>query len=289
MRHGMGVKVGQIDFEVTGHVGHIVLNNPTKRNAVDADMIDSLHAVYDDIAKSREIRAVVISGQGQEAFCTGGYIPSYVHGGIVGEEGTGRRNVLPKPWRIYKPFIAAIEGYCVGGGFALALTCDLRVASSAIRIGASGLKRGVMNASGHTTRLVRLIGISSAIDLLLTSRYIDGDEAYRINLVQRLTEPGEAVPTALALAEALARFSPEAVAATKRIVYDNLDLTWDEALAWEEELTAENYRTPDAMEGYASFLERREAHFGQNNSSEGPEMLGLTRHWPRADAPVWRG
>lgn len=278
--------MGTIDFEVEDFVGHITINNPEKRNAVDAGMIDQLHQIYDVIATSTDVRVAVISGAGGESFCAGGNIPDYVDK-IVGPGGTGRRNVVPKPWRIAVPFIAAIEGYCVGGGFPLALCCDLRVASTTARIGASGLRRGVMNGAGVTTRMVRLVGLSNALESLLTSEYMSAEKAQSIGLVQRVVKPGRALDAAREWATDIAAFSPEAVAATKRVAYDSLDLEWDQALTWEDAVLANNYRSVDAQEGFSSFLERRPAVFGRNQG--GAEALGLTELWPLPDPPAWRG
>ncbi|SHN39658.1 enoyl-CoA hydratase/isomerase family protein [Cryptosporangium aurantiacum] len=277
--------MASVDFQVADHVGHIIINNPEKRNAVTSTMAKQLEAIYDEIDVNRHIRAAVISGAGGESFSAGGYVPDYVET-VVGAEGTGRRTVLPKPWRISTPFIAAIEGYCVGGGFALAVACDLRVASDTVRIGASGLKRGLVNGAGCTTRLVRIVGLGNALESLLTSEYMHADKAYRIGLVQRVVPAGQAVAAALELAAVIAQFSPEGVAATKRIAYDSIDLTWDEALEWEERITEEGYRTPDALEGFSAFAEKRPAVFGRNEG--GPEALGLSAHWPTGDAPQWR-
>jgi enoyl-CoA hydratase/carnithine racemase len=277
--------MASVDFEVRDFVGHITINNPEKRNAVDSVMAGQLAATYDEVERRDDVRVVVISGAGGKSFCAGGNIPDYI-GKVVGTGGSGQRTVLPKPWRLSTPVIAAIEGYAVGGGFPLALTCDLRVAGESAKLGASGLKRGVVNAAGVTTRMVRLVGISNAMEALLTSEYMDAAKAYRIGLVQRVVPDGQAVDAAMEWAATIAEFSPEAVAATKRLAYDGLDLSWDQSLAWEEDVLEENYRTPDAEEGYSAFLERRPPIYGRNHG--GVEALGLSKHWPTPDVPQWR-
>jgi enoyl-CoA hydratase/carnithine racemase len=277
--------MASIDFEVKDFIGQITINNPEKRNAVSTAMAHDLEAIYEDISRRPDVRVVIVTGAGTESFCAGGNIPEYV-AKVVGEEGSGTRTVLPKPWRMPMPFIAAIEGYAVGGGFILALACDLRVASETVSIGPSGLKRGVINGATATTRLVRLVGIGNAMEALLTSEYMNAEKALRLGLVQRIVPRGETVAAAWEWARLIAQFSPDAVAATKRIAYDSIDLSWDQALAWEETVTAESYRTPDALEGYASFAEKREAVFGKNPG--GVEDLGLSKHWPLSDVPKWR-
>jgi enoyl-CoA hydratase/carnithine racemase len=277
--------MGTIDFEVKDFVAHITINNPDKRNAVDSAMAAQLAAAYDEVDRRNDVRVVIISGAGGRSFCAGGNIPDYV-GKIVGSEGTGQRTVLPKPWRMSVPVIGAIEGFAVGGGFILALTCDIRVAGASTKMGPSGLKRGIVNGATCTTRLVRLVGLGNALECLLTSEYMDAAKAHHIGLVQRVVPDGGAVEAAMELALTIAQFSPDAVAATKRIAYDGIDLTWDQSLTWEEAVTEENYRTPDADEGYSSFVERRVPQFGRNEG--GVEALGLSKHWPTADVPAWR-
>lgn len=278
--------MGSVHYECRDHIGRIVLDNPEKRNAVDAGMAARLGEIYEEIIKDDDVRVAIIRGEGDKAFCAGGYIPSYIENNVVGAEGTGQRTVLPKPWRIYKPFIAAIEGYCVGGGFGLALTCDLRVASRSSVLGPSGLKRGIVNGASQTSRLVRMVGLSNALEVLLTSKYMSAEDAHRIGLVQKLVGSGEVVDAAEEWAQTIAGFSPDAVQGTKRLAYDSMDLSWDQTLAWEDAVTIANYKTPDALEGYASFDEGRKAQFGGN--AGGLEALELDSAWPEAQPAVWR-
>jgi enoyl-CoA hydratase/carnithine racemase len=255
--------MGHVLFEVTDGVATVTLDNQAKRNAVDATMSAELAAAYDEIRDRDDIRAAVLTGAGDKAFCSGGFIPGYLDNAVVGAEGSGRRVPLPKPWRIWKPFIAAIRGACVAGGFGLALACDLRVAADDATIGPSGLKRGAIPGGEQTQRLVRLVGLSRALEVLLLSRYIDGVEAHRLGIVHRVVTSDDVLETAYDLARTVAGFPPSAVATTKRLAYEGMDLGWDEAFAWEEELTEQSFRTADAREGFASFVEGRPAEFGK--------------------------
>ncbi|MDT3444676.1 MULTISPECIES: enoyl-CoA hydratase/isomerase family protein [unclassified Pseudofrankia] len=277
--------MGQIDYGVSDHVATIVINNPEKRNAVDPEMSTQLLDAYADVVSNDDVRVLVITGAGDKAFCAGGYIPDYVADSVVGAGATKDRTALHKPWRFYKPVIAAIDGFAVGGGFSLALYCDIRVVSTSSRMGPSGLKRGVANGATQATRLSRLVGVGNAIEILLLSKYVDGAEAHRIGLAQRLTEPGGAMAEAMDIATTIASFSPGAVQATKRLAYDNLDLGWDEALEWEEAVTKRSFHTADALEGFASFDEKRPAVFGQERSLH---TLGLDEFWPGTQTPEWR-
>lgn len=255
--------MGSIGFDVTDGVATVTLDNQAARNAVDATMSEQLARAYAQIETRDDIRVAVLTGAGDRAFSSGGYIPGYLDNAVVGAGATNTRVPLPKPWRIWKPFIAAIRGACVAGGFGLALACDLRVAAQDATIGPSGLKRGAIPGGEQTQRLVRLIGLSRALEVLLLSRYIDGVEAHRLGIVHRVVPATEVLDTAYELAGVLASFPPAAVATTKRLAYEGLDLSWDEAFAWEERLTEESFRTADAREGFAAFIEDRPADFGR--------------------------
>jgi enoyl-CoA hydratase/carnithine racemase len=277
--------MGQIDYTVSDHVATIVLNNPKARNAVDSQMSAQLVEAYDDVVSNDDVRAVIITGEGDRAFCAGASIKGYLSGGVLGEDAENQRKPIPKPWRIYKPIIAAIEGYCVGGGFTLALYCDLRVVTTAATLGASGHKRGVANGATQGTMGTRIVRRADAMELLFLSKYVDGTEAYRVGLAQRLVEPGGALAEAMEMARTIASFSPDAVQGTKRLCYDNHDLTWDQALDWELEVSERSFRTADALEGFTAFAEKREPVFGQEPALH---TLGFEEFWPNADPPQWR-
>lgn len=253
--------MGQVRFEVADHIALVTLDHPEKRNSVDAAMSAQLAEIWQTAATDDDIRVVIVTGEGDKAFCAGGYIPSYVENNVVGDGGSGQRTPLPKPWPLWKPTIAAIRGACVGGGFGLALTCDLRVVAHDARLGPSGLRRGVIQGASQNQRLVRLIGLSRALEILLLSRYIDGDEAYRVGLAQRVEDGPDVLDAAYEWARTLAEFDPWTVSTSKRIAYLGSDLPLEEALAWEEELTVESYKRPAAAEGFGSFVEGRPATF----------------------------
>lgn len=253
--------MGEVRFEQRNAVAMIVLSHPEARNSVTPEMSAELTEAYREVEANDSIRAAVISGHGED-FCTGGHIHSYVAEDVMGPGGTGQRSVLAKPWPAAKPFIAAIEGYCVGGGFGLALACDLRVAATDARIGPSGLRRGMVPGSQQIQRVVREITFSKALEILLLSRYLSGEEAASLDLVQRAVVPGGALAAAEEWAERIASFSPWAVQRTKELAYDHLHEPWDDAFAVEERVTDESARHPDALEGFNAFIERREPVFG---------------------------
>lgn len=258
--------MGAIRFDVEAGVASIVLDNPTKHNAVDAAMRSGLEEAYREVETNDEIRVAVISGAVEgKSFCSGGFIDGYHETNSFGPGGGGPPKI-PRPWPTWKPFIAAIRGYAVGGGFALALTCDLRVVSRNAQIGPSGLRRGAVQGAGQSQRLPRLIGMSKALELLLLSKYVDGVEAERIGLANIVVDDDDVETTALEWANTIASYSPWAVARTKELVYRGFDMELDDAIKWESAVSLEGYRRPEALEGFTAFTEGREARRAEDDS-----------------------
>jgi enoyl-CoA hydratase/carnithine racemase len=248
--------MGRIEFSVSNHVATILLDNPTKHNAVDAPMRAGLEKAYAEVRDNDDIRVAILRGSGDLAFCSGGDIDGYNALGAFGPDGVGPPPI-PRPWPIWKPFIAAIKGYAVGGGFALALACDLRVAGKGATIGPSGLRRGVVQGAQQSQRLTRLIGLSKALELLLLSRYVSGSEAASMGLVQSAVEDMAVFDAAQEWAATIAGYSPWAVSKTKQLAYEGLHLPFDEAFSWEASVAAEGYSRPDAAQAFSAFTERK--------------------------------
>jgi enoyl-CoA hydratase/carnithine racemase len=257
--------MGSIRFEVDDGVATIVLDNPAVHNAVDAPMRQGLEEAYAEVATNDDIRVAVISGAVEgKSFSSGGYIDGYHEVGAFGPDGAGPPPI-PRPWPIWKPFIAAIRGYAVGGGFALALCCDLRVVGRTAQLGPAGLRRGAVQGAGQSQRLPRLVGMSKALELLLLSKYVDGVEAERIGLANAVVDDDQVEQVALDWARTIATYSPWAVARTKELVYRGFDLPVDEALQWESAVALEGYRRPEALDGFTAFTEGR-----KKRGSDGP-------------------
>ncbi len=249
--------MGTVNFEVHSSVAVITLDDPATKNAVDTPMRDSLKAAYDEVERNDAIRVAVVRGA-NATFCTGGSIDNYLKDKAFGPGGVGPA-VLPKPWGLYKPFIAAIRGHAVGGGFGLALACDLRVLGRSAIIGPSGLKRAVLQGAGVSQMLPRLIGVSKALELMLLSRYISADEALAMGLANAVVDDDQVDDRAMEWAAHIAEYDPWPVAQTKRLVYEGLHLPLNEALKWEAQLALEGYQRPEALENYAAFSAARGA------------------------------
>jgi enoyl-CoA hydratase/carnithine racemase len=169
-------------------------------------------------------------------------------------EGAADLPPIPRPKGIWKPFIAAINGYAVGGGFPLALSCDLRVAGKSAVIGSSGLKRGAVQGAQQSQLLPRLIGISKALEILLLSKYVGGEEAAAMGMVQIAVDDSNVMEQAMEWAKIIAGYSPWAVQNTKRLVYEGFNMPLDQAYEWETKVTQEGYKRADAAAGFSEFL-----------------------------------
>lgn len=248
--------MGSIDVEVDDGVAVITLVNPERRNAVDAAMREGLTQAYERIEADDDIRVAIIRGAGDKAFCAGGDIAGYAKSNSFGPQGQGPP-AIPRPTSRHKPFIAAICGYAVGGGFALAVACDLRIVGRSARIGPSGLRRGAIQGAGQSQRLPRLIGASKALELLLLSDYVDAEDAVAMGLANTVVDDDQVFDQAIEWARTIASYSPWAVAQTKQLVWEAFDRPLDEGLGYEAEIALEGYRSPEAQAGFAAFLERK--------------------------------
>jgi enoyl-CoA hydratase len=240
--------------ERRGPVVLITLNRADARNAVNSALAQGLARALEALDADDELRVGVVTGAGK-GFSAGMDLKAFVagdrpHVGDRGFAGITRRCSD-------KPLIAAVEGFAVAGGLEIALSCDLIVAATDARLGIAEVKRGLVAAGGALIRLPKRTAYHAAMELALTGELIDGARAYELGLVNRVTEPGAALDTAVELAEAIAQNAPLALAASKRIVSQAQD--WDEAEAWQrqDQISAPVLTSEDAREGATAFAEKR--------------------------------
>lgn len=246
-----------------GRIALVTLNRPAKRNALNRSLAHALSTTFADLARRRDLRAVVLTGAGEQAFCAGADLterralspddqPRHTH-----EINAAAEAVASLP----VPVIAAVRGYALGGGAELALACDLRVAGEDATFGFPEVRVGIYPGAGGVLRLPALIGPGAARDLLYTGRRIDAATAFRLGLIDRLVPAGETVPAALALAAVIAANAPLAIRALKSALTRTAGLPPDRASEIIMRLRDALDGSRDYAEGLAAFAERRDPDF----------------------------
>ena len=240
--------------EPRGRVLVITINRPEQRNAVNAAVATGIADALDQLDADPDLSIGVITGAGK-GFCSGMDLKAFVSGerpwaGDRGFAGITQRAAV-------KPLIAAVEGFAVAGGLEVALACDLIVAARGARLGIPEVKRSLVAAGGGLLRLPRMLPRNVAMEMALTGDPMAAERGYELGLVNRLAEPGEALTTALELADAVAQNGPLAVAASKRILNESVDWPDSEFFARQGELTEPVMASEDAREGATAFAEKR--------------------------------
>jgi enoyl-CoA hydratase/carnithine racemase len=232
--------VSIVTTEDRGAVRHVVLNRPEKRNAINSEIIAALHAAFDDAARDRDVRCVVVRGEGK-VFSAGIDLGELSGSATEPHRLREFRGGILAAWNLceemLKPTIAQIHGACIGAGLELALACDLRVVAEDTQLGLPETRLGLVPDVGGSSRLPSVVGLGRAKEMIMASRMIDGVEAERIGLANRAVPVGELDSTTAALAEELLGCSPVAVGLAKRL----LDSVAKPALALtlEHEITAQ--------------------------------------------------
>ncbi|MFF7521706.1 crotonase/enoyl-CoA hydratase family protein [Streptomyces pseudovenezuelae] len=232
----------------------ITLNRPEARNAVNAAVAGELSAALDALEADPALRAGVLTGEGG-TFSAGMDLKAALRGESPEIEGRGFGGLTEAAPD--KPLIAAVEGFAMGGGFELALACDLIVAAEDARFGLPEVRRGLIAAGGGAIRLPKRVPHHLAMELLLTGEPVDGRRAGDLGLANRVTAQGQAVPEALRLAERLAENAPLALAAVKRVVRAADGTPDTEAFAFQRGEMRTLMASDDVREGMTAFAERR--------------------------------
>jgi enoyl-CoA hydratase len=241
-------------FEVDDGVAIITINRPEARNAIDRETALEIEAAVERINTDDNIRVAIITGAGGN-FCAGMDLKAFLRGEVVRLPGTGFAGVTQA--KLAKPFIAAIEGYALAGGFEIILACDMAVASEAAKFGLTEVKRGLVANAGGLVRLPRQLPIKIASEMVLTGEIFPASHLAANGLVNRLVAPGEALPAAIAMARVIAANGPMAVAVSRRVLNESSE--WPEAEMFDRQnvLTTPVFQSEDAKEGASAFAEKR--------------------------------
>jgi enoyl-CoA hydratase len=241
--------------ERRGRILLITINRPDQRNAVNAAVAQGIAAALDELDADAGLSVGVLTGAGK-GFCAGMDLKAFVAGERPHVEGRGFAGITQRSAE--KPLIAAVEGFAVAGGLEVALACDLIVAARGARLGVPEVKRSLVAAGGALLRLPRALPRNVANELALTGDPIEAERAHELGLVNRLTEPGNALDAALELAETIAANGPLALAATKRIIRESADWPDSEFFARQAPIYEPVFDSEDAREGATAFAERRD-------------------------------
>lgn len=243
-------------------VAKLVLNNPPL-NLVTLEMTRQLAQALDEIENDDSIRAVVLTGAGEKAFCVGSDIKEFpaVRDRVVEKKLAKENEAFDRLEFLSKPVIAAIEGMAYGGGCEISLACDLRVMAEDAKIGLPEVRLGVVPGSGGLFRLPKLVGPARAMELMYLGKFINAGEAERIGLINEVAPAGETVSRAVEMATKIAAQPKAALTAIKQAVRKSIALSHEEAVRMTLELSEALFRTDDCEEGIEAFFQKREPRF----------------------------
>ncbi|TIL32458.1 MAG: enoyl-CoA hydratase [Mesorhizobium sp.] len=250
-----------IDISTLGDCGVITLNRPEKLNALSFAILGELDAALTEIGRL-PVRALIITGAGEKAFCAGADIDA-LQGRTLVEQKRGAefgQAVFERLSNLPIVSIACINGYAFGGGLELALSCTFRIATTRARMALPEIKLGLIPGYGGTQRLPRLIGEGRATELILSGRTVGAEEAERIGLINRIVE-GDTIKAAIAFAKEFTAHSLVTLQLARSAVARAFDMPINQGLKVEADLSTLAYQTRDAGEGMAAFLEKREPEF----------------------------
>jgi enoyl-CoA hydratase/carnithine racemase len=254
----------KVIYEKRNRIGYVTLNRPDALNALDDEINEELWSVWDDFAKDDSLDVAILTGAGK-AFCSGAdlktFIPKWENANMLDI----RRNVptgigggiTRGQHRIFKPIIAAINGHAIGGGFELALACDIRIASEKAKFGVFEVRYGLHQGDGGIVRLVAIAGLATALELSLTGRELTAEEAYRLQLVNKIVPHENIMATAEQYATMIISNSQQAIRSAKETILDVVGRTLAGALSLE---TINAYSSlgdfSEAREGLAQFYSK---------------------------------
>ncbi|MGA9048626.1 MAG: enoyl-CoA hydratase-related protein [Dehalococcoidia bacterium] len=251
-----------LSFIKEGKIAVITLNRPEALNSFDPEQLDQFNKALYDFNEDENLWVAIVTAAGERAFSVGADIKTT----LPRIQNSSQRGEMPAPaicedMQIWKPIIAAINGACLGGGFEVALACDIRIAAENATFGFPEINLGLIPGWGGTQRLPRAVPLAKAAEMLTSGRPIDANEAYRIGLVNKVVPAADLMAEAKKMAEALLKPAPLAARAAKQSMMQGLNTTLLNGLEIEYQLEKYVTKSEDFKEGRQAFIEKRKADF----------------------------
>lgn len=250
-------------LDIKNRIAYITLNRPDKLNALNWKTMQELHEALSSVQEDQKVAGVILTGAGEKAFAAGADINELAQQTPVSAKEFAKQSqeILRFIEQFPKPVIAAVNGFCLGGGCELAMACHMRIASEKAKFGQPEVSLGIMCGNGGSQRLPRLVGKGRAIELLVTGNMIEGAEAYRIGLANKVVPPEQLIKTCEDILAAVAKKAPIAVKLTLEAVVHGMEMPLEEGVQLEANLFGMCFSTEDMREGTRAFIEKRQANF----------------------------
>lgn len=253
-------------YEKRGHIAYLTMNRPEAMNAMNHEMYEQLSQAWIEVRDDYDVWVAIITGAGEKAFSSGADLKTFVTN-VEQDVGAARLwqtqmdNLLNRGLEVWKPVIAAVNGYCLAGGMTLLMATDIRVCSETATFGVAEVKRGIVPGNGGTQRVIRQLPYPIAMELLLIGDRLDAEAAYRYGLVNKVVPRENLMEAAEEYAQKLSENAPLAVRAIKELAIRGSDLPLRDGLRMEEAMNYILRSTEDAKEGPKAFAEKRKANF----------------------------
>lgn len=252
-----------LKLDVQEKIATLEVNRPKALNALNEGVLKELEKCYEHLEKNTSVRVVILTGNGEKAFVAGADIAlmkdyNSSQGHEFGKLGQTAFDKIEKSSIVT---IAAINGFALGGGLELALSCDIRIGSTAAQVGLPEVTLGIIPGFGGTQRLARLIGPGLAKELVFTGDRIKSDEALRIGILNKVYEPADLLAEAKKLADKIVARGPAAIRAAKKVINEGLNTDQDKGMLLERDAFGKLFDTPEPKEGLSAFIEKRQANF----------------------------
>ncbi len=251
-----------IDYQKEGKIAIFTINRPEVLNALSPDALWELTEALIDFRDNKDLWVGIITGAGEKAFCTGLDLRSAAPGAKIdpGRQGMPQATLV-RGLELWKPLIAAVNGYAFGGGFEIALACDIRLASETAQFGLTEVTLGLIPGWGGTQRLPRMLPYGKAAELMLMGKRINAQEALNLNVVSKVVPQKDLMSTAREWATQMTTLAPLAVQAAKETMTRGRDMTLADGLKLESEMAGKVMRTADFAEGRKAFMEKRKPNY----------------------------